>query len=425
MSVKSLLENVYIPKMYKVKQHFEDNSIPNDQIVATLQKQLAEDKFKSQIRPGMSICITAGSRGIDNYPVIIKTIVDFCKFNDAIPFIIPAMGSHAGATASGQKQMLRGLGISEETMGCEIRATMETVKIGTNEFGVDVYIDKYAAASDGIIVVNRIKPHTCFRGPYESGIMKMMAIGLGKQYGASICHNAGFGKMAENIPAFGKVILTNAPILFAVATLENSFDRTCKIVLMNHDEIVDQEPFYQAESKKLMPAILFHTADVLIVDTIGKNFSGGGMDPNITGTFVTPYCHGGLKAQRVAILDLSQESHGNGNGAGMAHACTKRYFDKVDFEQTYPNLITSKVLENARIPCVMDSDKLAIQLCLKTCTGIDYENPRIIRIRNTLALGEIWVSESYIDEINSNDRISIISGPDNMNFDEKGNLKDL
>ena len=162
-----------------------------------------------------------------------------------------------------------------------------------------------------------------------------------------------------------------------------------------------------------------------MVDTIGKNFSGGGLDPNVTGTFVTPYCSGGLNPQRMAILDLSEESHGNGNGAGMAHACTRRYFEKVDFEQTYPNLITSKVLENARIPCVMDNDRLAIQICLKTCTNINKENPRVLRIRNTLSLGEIWASEDYYDEIMQNDRLEIISGPEPMDFDEEGNLRDL
>ena len=425
MSIKSLLENVYIPKMYKVRQHFEDNSITCDEVRRSLEEQLGDSRFTSQIAAGRSICITAGSRGIDNYPLIIKLLVDYCKKLGAEPFIIPAMGSHAGASADGQREMLKGLGISEETMGCPVRATMETVKIGTNEFGVDVYIDRYAAESDGIIVVNRIKPHTCFRGPYESGIMKMMAIGLGKQYGASICHDAGFGSMAVNIPAFGRTILAHAPILFAVATLENSFDRTCEVVVMNHDEIEEREPIYQEKSKKIMPALLFDSADLLVVDTIGKNFSGGGLDPNVTGTFVTPYCSGGLNPQRMAILDLSEESHGNGNGAGMAHACTRRYFEKVDFEQTYPNLITSKVLENARIPCVMDNDRLAIQICLKTCTNINKENPRVLRIRNTLSLGEIWASEAYYDEIMQNDRLEIISGPEPMDFDEEGNLRDL
>lgn len=420
--VSTLLKDVYIPKMFRVKQIFERPRIAPEDIPNFIFKLLNDQKFADQIKPGMRIAITAGSRGIANVALITRTIVDFVKSREGLPFIIPAMGSHGGATAQGQIDVLASYGITEAAMDCPIFASMEVVKIGTNEEGMDVFIDKYAAAADGIIVSCRIKPHTCFRGPYESGIMKMMTIGLGKQVGAEVCHEAGFKHMAKYVPMFGKAIIKHAPILFSVATLENAFDETYKIVAVNADEIETLEPVYQAESKTMLPKIMFEECDVLICDKIGKNYSGGGMDPNITGTFVTPYASGGLKSQRVAILDLSDESHGNANGIGSAHATTRRFFEKMDFEMTYPNAITSTVVDNAKIPCVMKNDKEAIQICIRTCNEINKQNPRIIRIANSLEIEHIWVSEVYYSEAKLNPNLIIESDPEYMSFDKNGNL---
>lgn len=299
------------------------------------------------------------------------------------------------------------------------------MKIGVNEEGTDVLIGKDAAEADGIIINCRIKPHTCFRGPYESGIMKMMTIGLGKQAGAEICHNAGFGCMAKNIPLFGKAILKNARILFAVAVLENAYDETAKIVVVNHNEIEKKEPELLNEARGLLPQIWIPECDVLVCDVIGKNFSGSGMDPNITGTFVTPYASGGLKSQRVAILDLSRESHHNGCGMGMAHAVTRRFFQKLDLEQTYANLITSTVVENARIPMILKNDKEAIRLCIRTCTGINKKRVRIVRIANSLNIEHIQLSEAYYHEVQRYSGLQIESVPEELNFDSDGNLRGL
>lgn len=420
--VADLVKNVMVPRMFRVRQIFPRNKIEPEEIPGIIKKLLSEEKFSSQIKPGMKIAITAGSRGIANNALTTKCIADFIKSKGAQPFVVPAMGSHGGSTAAGQREILRGYGITEEYLQCPILSSMEVKKIGVNEEGKDVYIDKYAAESDGIVIGCRIKPHTAFRGPYESGIMKMMAIGLGKQYGAEVCHEAGFKHMAKNVPLFGKAIIRLAPVLFAVPTIENAYDETCKIVAVNADEIEEMEPALLKEAASYMARILVDSCDVLIVDEIGKNYSGDGMDPNITGTFCSPYATGGIAAQRVVVLDLSKETHGNGIGLGFSSATTKRVFDKLDLASMYPNAITCTVLGGVRIPIIMESDKEAIQVCIKSCNEIDKTRPRVVRIPNSLHLEHIMLSEDYLEEIKGMETIEIESEPMDLPFDEDGML---
>lgn len=420
--VADLVSDVQLPKMFKVKQKFPRPKIEPENIPGIIQELLSEEKFASQIQPGMRIAITAGSRGIANVALTTKAIADFVKGRGGKPFIVPAMGSHGGATAEGQRAILEGYGITEEYVGCPILSSMEVKKIGVNEEGMEVFIDKYAAEADGIILGCRIKPHTAFRGPYESGIMKMMAIGLGKQQGAEVCHEAGFKNMAKYVPMFGRAIIKNAPILFAVPTIENAFDETCKIVAVNADEIEEMEPPLLKEAFAHMPRILVDECDVLVVDQIGKNFSGDGMDPNITGTFCTPYATGGIQSQRVCVLDLSPETHGNGIGLGYSSATTKRVFEKLDLASMYPNAITCTVLGGVRIPIIMESDKEAISVCVRTCNEIDKKNPRIVRIPNSLHIEHIMLSEAYYAEVRDNPNLIIESEPEYLPFDEDGNL---
>jgi len=420
--VADLVKDVTVPRMFRIRQIFPRNKIEPDEIPGIIKKLLSEEKFSSQIKPGMKIAITAGSRGIANNALTTKCISDFIKSKGAQPFVVPAMGSHGGSTSAGQREILRGYGITEEYLQCPILSSMEVKKIGVNEEGKDVYIDKYAAESDGIVIGCRIKPHTAFRGPYESGIMKMMAIGLGKQYGAEVCHEAGFKHMAKNVPLFGKAIIRYAPVLFAVPTIENAYDETCKIVAVNADEIEEMEPALLKEAASYMARILVDSCDVLIVDEIGKNYSGDGMDPNITGTFCSPYATGGIAAQRVAVLDLSKETHGNGIGLGFSSATTKRVFDKLDLASMYPNAITCTVLGGVRIPIIMESDKEAIQVCIKSCNEIDKTRPRVVRIPNSLHLEHIMLSEDYLEEIKGMETIEIESEPMDLPFDEDGML---
>ena len=422
--VDQLLKDVPIPRFFKVKQHFERPVLDRNDIPGAIHRMLSEEIFTSQLKPGMSVAITAGSRGVSNIDVITKAVVDFCLSMGTKPFIIPAMGSHGGATAEGQRAILAGYGITEETMGCPVRATMETVKIGETEDGRDVFIDRFASEADGIILINRVKLHTCFRGEYESGLIKMMAIGLAKQHGAEMCHDQGFKYMAKNIVVFGKAILKNAPILFGVATLENAYDETSEVVALNHDEILNQEPALLRKAAVQMPNIMVDSCDLLIVDEIGKNYSGDGMDPNITGTFATPYASGGLQHKECCVLGVSRSSHGNGTGLGMARATTRAVVDGLDLEAMYTNGITAKVLRHNYIPCIMDSDRRAIQICLKICEELDPEKPYIVRIPNSLHIGEIQLSEAYWEEAHRIPGMEVISEPEELPFDENGNLTD-
>ncbi|BCZ44928.1 hypothetical protein psyc5s11_09950 [Clostridium gelidum] len=420
--VSKLLENVYVPKMFRVRQIFPRPVIKPEEIPEAVRRELYKEKFADKIKPGMNIAVTAGSRGIANVAIITKAITDFITTKGAKPFVVPAMGSHGGATAEGQIEVLNGYGITEEYLGCPIKSSMEVKMIGYTEEGQEVFIDKNAAEADGIVISCRIKPHNAFRGKYESGIMKMMAVGLGKQVGAEHVHSQGMNNIGKNIPLIGNVIIKNAPILFAIPCIENAFDETCKIVGVNKDEIAEEEPKLLQEAFANMPNIIVGECDVLVVDEIGKNYSGTGVDPNITGTFSTKYASGGVKVQRTAMLSLSEESHGNGLGIGLASAITKRIFDKLDLEKMYPNCITSTVLESARIPCVVSSDKEVIQICIRTCVNIDKDNVRIVRIPNSLHIEHIMLSEAYYEEVKNYPNLVIESEPEYLEFDEEGNI---
>lgn len=422
--VSQLLAGVPIPPMFLAEQTFSHSSIPPKDIPSVVANQLSQEPFRSKLRSGMQVAITAGSRGIANVALITKSVVDFVRSTGAIPFIVPAMGSHGGATAQGQLDILAGYGITPESMGCEIRSSMEVVELGVSDTGMPVYLDKNACQSDGIILSCRLKPHSSFRGPYESGPCKMMTVGLGKQKGAERVHADGMDRISRNIPSMAKVVLEKAPILFAIPCLENAYDETCIIEAIDKDDILVREPKLLEQAFGLMPSLLVQEGDVLIVDEIGKNYSGTGVDPNITGTFSTEHVHGGVKVQRTCFLDLSEASHGNSNGVGLASAITKRFFDKIDLEMMYPNAITSTVLSSVRIPFLAASDKEAIQLCIRTCTGINREDPRVIRIPNSLHVGRIMLSRAYYDDVLAGrwPGVRPCSQPEELRFDKSGTL---
>lgn len=420
--VAELLRNVELPKMIPIRQKFDDTHIATNDIPALIEQQMTRPEILGTLKPGMEIAITVGSRGISNIALITKSIADVLKKQGVTPFVVPAMGSHGGATAEGQRQVIEAYGVKEEYIGCEIRSSMETVEIGKTETGRPVRIDKNAYEADGIIVCGRIKPHTGFRGPYESGIMKMMAIGLGKQYGAEMIHADGFGHFKEYIPMYGKAILKNAPVICGIALLENAYDQTREIVSLTPDEIIEKEPELLLRAKSYMARILFDSCDVLVVDKMGKNISGDGMDPNISGRFPTPYAQGGINAQRVAVLDLTDETHGNACGIGLADCTTRRLFNRMDLEQTYPNAITNTVVGEMKIPMIMENDKMAIQVALKSCNEINQALPRIIRIHTTLEMEQIEISEGLLEEAKKCPNIEIIGEAKPFPFNEKGDL---
>lgn len=421
--IEEILKGQTIPKMGKIKQKLDSTSIQD--IPKKIKEEFSKPEISKTIIKDASVAITAGSRGVANISLILSEVVKQVKKYGGIPFIIPAMGSHGGATALGQLEVLKGLGITEEIIGAPIKSSMDVVPIGKQEDGKIVYIDSYANKADGIIVVGRIKPHTCFRGEFESGLFKMMVIGLGKQKGAESCHSEGFGQMAHNIRTFGNVILDKAPILFGLGIVENAFDDTAIIEAITKKDIPIREPQLLKKSRTLMPSIPFSNIDVLIVDSIGKNFSGDGMDPNITGSFCTPFASGGPNVKRYVVLDISKESHGNSIGAGMADIGTKRLFDKVDFDASYPNALTCTVLKGVRIPMIMKNDKLAIKAALFTCVTHHNLEPRVVRITNTSDIEVIYVSEGFKEEIISNPTLELLEEFKSIEFDNNGNIVDF
>ena len=398
-TVSRLLKDVPLPMMFHAAQKFNDAHIERQDLEKTIFNEIQTSGMDQRILPGMRIAITAGSRGIRNVDEITRSVVAFVKSRSATPFIVPAMGSHGGATAEGQKEMLAGYGITEDRMGCEIRSSMETVYLGNSELGKPVYMDRNAYESDGVILSCRLKPHNAFRGPVESGPCKMMTVGLGKQKGAEQVHSDGMDIIAKNIPTMAKVTLGTGKILFAIPCLENAYDQTLMFEAIPAEKILEREPELLKIAFANMPSILVGEGDVLIVDRIGKNFSGTGVDPNITGSFSTPYASGGVQVQRTCFLDLTEESHGNSLGIGLASAITRRIFDQIDADAMYTNCMTSTVIKSAMVPCVMSTDKEAIQFCIRTCNRIDKENPRVIRIQNSLHVGQVMLSGAYYEDV--------------------------
>ena len=422
MSVSDIICHTAIPKMVEVKQSFERKSIPPEAIAGVVHEQLNQPKLQNLIQPGKRICITAGSRGICNIVEILRAISDYCKERGASPFLVPAMGSHAGATAEGQLQMLEHLGITTETVGCPILSGMETVELGDTEDGYPVHIDKNAYEADGIIVCNRIKLHTAFRGPYESGLMKMMAIGLGKQKGAGTCHSAGYEQLPKMLPKMGTVMIEKAPILCAVAILENAYDETYQLAAMKADEIAEEEPKLLREAAAKMASILLPACDVLIIDEMGKNISGEGSDPNIAGTFAVTTASGGFQANKRACLSLTPVSAGNALGVGALDVITKRLFDAIDLSAMYPNVITTHEYNFGKIPLIADSDEAAFKLCIYGCGTEDSDAVRLVRIKNTLELEKIYISQALVPEAEHHPNLEIIGEPIAFEFDREGTL---
>ena len=421
--VASLAAGVRLPRMVRVRQLLDHSHFEPEEIPTLVRAQLDRPEMRARIHPGMSVAITCGSRGVANIAIITKAIVDFVKDCGGEPFVFPAMGSHGGATAEGQTAILTGYGVTEDFLGCPIRSSMEVVQVGNREDnGWPVYVDKNAAEAGGIILCGRVKAHTAFRGPYESGILKMAVIGMGKQKGAEQVHQDGFLKMGYDLPQIAKVIFDNTNILGAVALAENAYDETCIIEGLLKEEVFDREPDILRRAKERMGKIFFDDIDVLVVDRIGKDVSGDGMDPNITGRFAVPHVKGEKNVQHIAVLDLTEETHGNCNGLGLADVTTARLVNKIDVDATFPNVVTSTVVCTPRIPLFTRSDADCIKIALRTCNFIDRAHPRIVHIRDTMHLEEIGISEHMLEEARANPNIEILSGPEDWPFDRQGNL---
>jgi len=415
-NIKELLKNVALPRFNKVAYDFGGLDIIEDLKSAVLDA-MAREGTLDRITSGQSVAVTAGSREISHIDVILRTVCDALKERGAKPFIIPAMGSHGGASAKGQAQVIADFGITEETMGVPVRATMETVSIGKADNGIEVFVDKYAYEADAILPVGRIKPHTDFKGDFESGIMKMLAIGVGKQYGASICHKLGMPNMPANVLSLGKKMIAACNVPFGIGIIENAFHDTWKISAVPSELIEKEEPALLLQAKSLVPVVPFDKVDIIIVEEMGKDISGTGIDSNVVGRSASlgisrPF------AERLACFSLTDKSHGNANGMGNCDAVTRRFFDSFEMAQTYPNAITSAETLAVKLPAVMPDDLHCVKFCIKTCTGMPDSGPRIVWIKNTLGLDEFFISEGLANAAAHNDQLTLLGDTYEMMFED-------
>ena len=403
-----------VPKMVKVKQNFEDHKI--DDVALAVKNEILKPEITQTIKAGTSIAIGVGSRGVANIDIAVKSLVSSLKELGAVPFIFPAMGSHGGGTVENQIALLAGYGVTEDKVGAEVRATMETVVPVVLDDGTKVHMDKFAYEADGVILINRVKPHTNFRGSIESGIVKMMTIGMGKINGASELHGSyPMSNFGTALPNAAKHLLKKINFLFGVGLVEDAYDHTAIVEAIPSDQLFDKEANLQSMAKKLMGKICFDQIDVLVIDEIGKEISGGGCDPNITGNKNEPGFEN-PNVSKLVLLDLTDKTKGNATGFAAADVITKKLFDKIDFPTTYANVVASSKLEGGKIPIPMKDGDEAVRLALKTLNGIDPINARVVRIKNTLKLAEIYVSESMLHEVDSNSMLEAITSPAEMSF---------
>lgn len=407
--------DITLPKFVKVKQAFKRDQI--EDIAQEVRTQLLPHLTQLQ---GKSIAIGVGSRGIANIKEMTKTLVDELITAGAKPFIIPTMGSHGGATAPGQAEVLASYGITPESMGVPVDASMEVVSIGELEPGLPIYVAQSALEADGIVVIARIKAHTAFRGPIESGVAKILTIGLGKQIGADSLHHEGFGRFAELIPQAAKMIVEKTKVLFALGIVENAYEQTYKIVVFSRSEIVamEKEMALLEESRRIMGRLLFPEFDVLVIEEIGKNISGDGQDPNVTGLYITKYCDGGPRFQKSVIFGLTEETHGNANGMGVVDVVARSLFDNIDFISTYTNAFTSTEILPVKIPMVAGCKEDALRIVVKACNGVDPGKHRIVWIKNTLELDEIIISEALLEEAKAHSQIKVLTQAGDLTFEQ-------
>jgi len=419
-TVTALLRDIPLPQMAPVTQHYQRPQVKD--VEAEVSRLLRQNGCLARLQKGQTVAITAGSRGITNLPLILRTIVREVKAVGGIPFLVPAMGSHGGASAEGQIKLLKGLGIDEETVEAPIKSSMETNVIGTTDRGMPVHMDAHAAAADAVIAVNRIKPHTSYRGAIESGVVKMLAIGLGKQKGAETCHACGYASMSENVAALGEVVLDCKNVLCGIAILENAFHDTASIHVLNPENMISSETELLREAWRLFPKIFFDALDVLVIDEIGKDISGTGFDCNVVGRYHNPHAYGGPNIKRLAILDITDKSKGNGNGIGMADAISRRAYDKFSPEQSYPNALTATATLSVNLPMVFATDQLAIQACIKVCGTQNPKDIRLVRIKNTIDMAQIYVSEALETYCREHPNIEITEKFAAFEFNADGNL---
>lgn len=412
------------PQIFRVRQTFERPQVTD--IPGEVASQLASLSLQKSVKPGQSVAITAGSRGIANIQLVIKAIVDHFKDLGAKPFIVPAMGSHGGGTAEGQQEIIEGYGITEAFCGCPIRASMETVVVCQAAEGFAVHFDKLAFGADHVVVCGRVKPHTGFYGDIESGLMKMMLIGLGKHAGAKIYHRAikdySFGQIVRSV---AREVLSKCRIVAGVGIVENGYDETAKIQAVAPHEFEDREKELLVLAKKWLPSLPFKTADLLLIDEIGKNISGTGMDTNVVGRKYLDHVaaeHEWPKIRTIIIRGLTPETHGNATGIGLAEFALTRAIDAIDIPITRTNCLTGGHATGAMIPIHYASDREVLDVSLPIIGLTEPVDAKLMWIHNTLDVAEVECSAAYLDEARERTDLEIVSDVRPLPFDASGVL---
>ncbi len=413
-------EDMVLPRVFRARQKFPRPRLQD--VPLAVRREMA--KLPLADLAGKRVALTGGSRGVADQPLLLRTVAAVLKEHGAKPFIVPAMGSHGGATAEGQRAVLADCGIAEETMGAPVLSSMEVVRLGVTASGFPVYCDKLAAEADWILPVHRVKPHTDFKADIESGLCKMMVIGLGKHRGATHIHSMGLSVFGTLIPEAAGVFLASGKSLGGVAVVENAYDETMLVEAVLPGNLLERERALQSIAKEAMPRFLVDAIDVLVIEQFGKDISGAGMDSNITARPVT-----GLPGftscpiQRIALLGLTERTHGSGIGLGVADVVTNRFMRQLDLASTYINALTSRGLEAVRLPLVANHDLDAVRIAVHCAFGVTPEKARIVQIADTLHMGDLVLSEPYLERVRKDARFDVLSEPHAMQFDGDGTLR--
>ena len=413
------IEQIKFPEMIKIEQNIPDIHLTN--IFDTVQKQIATTRFNERVKKGSRVAIAVGSRNIDKLADVVSALITEVKKIGGIPFIIPAMGSHGGGTADGQVKILRDLDINSKKLDIPIISSMEVIKIEETKNHIPVYIDREAMSADAIIIVARIKPHTDFSGDIESGLLKMLAVGLGKHKGATVIHNYGMESFSKIIPEIGLKVLERAPIVIGVALLENGHSKLSEIIAIDPENFLEQEKKLLNKEKRLMPGLPFSEIDILLVNEIGKDISGAGMDPNIIGRSKSAEKNIGKNIHIIIPLDLTEKTHGNAAGIGLSDLITKKLFEKINFNVFYTNLLASNGYLEGKIPMVLKNDECVIKVAMKILNK-NCENVKMVRIQNTLSIVKMEISKALLGDIRNNKNIKIIGEARRLKTDKRGNL---
>ncbi|NCB51869.1 MAG: DUF2088 domain-containing protein [Clostridia bacterium] len=426
LDYKSLCDDLELPQMVKVRQKFSDSSIEDPAGYLREQLRALDPSAVAGLR-GKRIGITAGSRGLPHYKELMKAMCDQLKEWGAQPFVFPAMGSHAGATGEGQKAHLAQFGVCEEYLGVPVLSTMDVVTVETLDDGFPVYCDKNAYEADGIIIFNKIKPHTHFKYKHESGLLKMICIGVGKHMGAATFHAWGYDDFGPNLERVTKAFLDKVNVVFSVGMVQSPSDEISCLEVIPTDRFFERDAALQAIAKKEMPRLKLPRIDVLVIDRVGKEISGAGMDPNVTGRTERQSQFAGFQEiapdiEKIVLLDITDAAHGNATGAGVADIISHRFANKIDFSSTYTNIITAKSFRMGAMPLYANSDLDAIRLAAAHSFLRDTSEAKIVRIKNTLMLEDIECSVGCMEEIAAHEDMEIVSEPYAWSFNEEGNF---